>query len=124
MMTLGKPDILVVDDDFDTRKMIVRMLQSVGDVREAEDGEAALEALLEKRPDLLITDVMMRRMDGIELTKHLKGDPNLHNVPVIVVTAKNTPRDVVEAINAGARHYITKPFSPQDLLQKVRRALR
>lgn len=118
-----KPDILVVDDDFDTRKMIVRMLTSLGDVREAEDGEAALEALLQKRPDLVITDVMMRRMDGIALTRHLKSDPGLHTVPVIVVTAKNAPRDVIDGINAGARHYITKPFSPAELLRKVRRAL-
>jgi CheY-like chemotaxis protein len=104
--------------------MIVRLLGSIGDVREAEDGEAALEALFDKRPDLVITDVMMRRMDGIELTKNLKSDPSLRTVPVILVTAKNTPRDVIEGINAGVRHYLTKPFSPRDLLEKVRRALR
>ncbi|MCA9609443.1 MAG: response regulator [Myxococcales bacterium] len=119
----ARPVILVVEDDFDTRRMMATMLAPLGEVRTACDGEEALELLLDERPDLIVTDVMMPKLDGFELSRFLKADPALSRIPILVVTARNLPRDVVEGINAGARYYMTKPFSPHELVQKARRAL-
>ncbi|HJL19681.1 MAG TPA: response regulator [Sandaracinaceae bacterium LLY-WYZ-13_1] len=118
------PRILVVEDDPDARKMIAHMLRRMAQVIEAENGEEALELAVERRPDLIVTDVMMPRLDGFELTRTLKSDAGLRSVPVVLVTARGTAKDVVEGINAGARHYLVKPFTPDELLRKVRKALR
>lgn len=66
---------------------------------------------------------MMPRMDGLTLAKQLKGDPRLGHVPVVMLTARTGPRDVIAGINAGARFYVTKPFKTDELLTKVRKAL-
>jgi DNA-binding response OmpR family regulator len=74
-------------------------------------------------PDLVVTDLMMPHMGGHRLTRHLKGLEATQRVPVIMLTAKEGPRDVIDGIHAGARHYVTKPFHQDGLLAKVRRAL-
>lgn len=118
-----RPLILVVEDDYDTRRMMATMLAPLGDVVTASDGEEALEALVDRRPDLVVTDVMMPKLDGFALTRLVKGDVALERIPILMVTAKNLPKDVIEGINAGARFYLTKPFSPSELVDKARRAL-
>ena len=116
--------ILVVEDDPDLLRMLKRMLYPLGTVVTATDGVSALEKLRQDaRFDLVVTDLMMPRMGGMELAAHLKKEPALAQIPVLMLTAKNTPKDVIAGINAGARHYITKPFKQQELLEKVRRAL-
>jgi CheY-like chemotaxis protein len=121
----GKPTILVVEDDLDLLKMLSRMLEPIGDVVTATNGADALERIQAGlRPDLIISDVMMPRMDGLELARRLRNEPKTTKTPVIMLTAKNAPLDVIKGINAGARSYLTKPFKHEELVSKVKKALR
>ena len=118
------PKILVCEDDGDLLQMIKTMLQAVGEVTLARDGQEALELIKNGfRPDVIVTDLMMPRMDGLTLAKTLKGDPNVGNIPLVMLTAKSGPMDMITGINAGARHYVTKPFKAADLIDKVKKAL-
>ncbi len=122
-----RPQVLVAEDDEALRKMIGHFLSDLGiEVHMAGDGLTALEWLRnqERPPDLLVTDVMMPRLDGLALVQKIKSDPQLSRMPVIILTAKDRPTDVVTGINAGARHYLTKPFKKDELLAKVKRVLR
>jgi len=119
-----RPRILVVEDDEDLLRMMYRLLGSVGDVAMAADGEHALQILLHgDPPDLVVTDLMMPRKDGLSLVKDMKANEKLKNVPAIILTAKSGPRDVIAGINSGARHYLTKPFKPDELIAKVKKVL-
>jgi len=115
---------LVVEDDAAIRQMLVRSLAHEYTVYEATDGQFALEMLVRMRPpDLMIFDVMMPRMDGWALAAKVKAEARLKPVPIIFLSGRDSPRDIVEGINAGARHYLTKPFKIQDLLTKVAKAM-
>jgi CheY-like chemotaxis protein len=118
------PKILVVEDDADLLQMIKTMLQAVGEITLARDGQEALDLLKSGfRPNVIVTDLMMPRIDGLTLAKTLKGDPNIGNIPLVMLTAKSGPMDMITGINAGARHYVTKPFKAADLIDKVKKAL-
>jgi len=118
------PKILVVEDDADLLLMMKTMLKSVGEITLAKDGQEAYDLLKQGfKPDVIVTDVMMPRMDGITLAKTLKNDPQIGNIPLVMLTAKSGPLDMITGINAGARHYITKPFKASDLIDKVKKAL-
>lgn len=120
----ARPRILVADDDPDLLKMLEHVMRALGDVVTAVDGQDALEkARAGRPPDVIVTDVMMPRMDGIALARQLKTEPRLAQVPVVMLTAKTGPRDVIAGINAGARFYVTKPFKTEELIAKVRKAL-
>lgn len=120
-----RPSILVVEDDRAVLKMLGALLGQIGHVTLAEDGQDAYEMLEAGLiPDVVVTDLMMPRMDGLTLAKKMKNDRNLGRVPVVMLTAKARPTDVVLGINAGARAYITKPFKHDELLEKVKSALR
>jgi DNA-binding response OmpR family regulator len=112
--------VVVVDDDADIRTMLVRALGLQYTVYEARDGLEA-KGLLEviPAPDAIVCDIMMPRMDGIELAKSLRKDATLQRVPILFLTAKGSPLDVITGINAGARHYVTKPFRIAEVLAKV-----
>jgi CheY-like chemotaxis protein len=119
--------VLVVDDDASVRALVVKALGAKGyDTLEAADGLVASELLgsLPRAPDLLICDVMMPSVDGLALAKLLRAKPEFSALPIIFLTAKNSFADVVQGIQAGARHYVQKPFSVKDLLEKVERTLR
>jgi len=119
-----RPLVLVIDDDRDLARMVSIMLAELAEVTLAHDGTEALEHLRDGLlPDAIVTDVMMPQMDGITLARYLKRDPKTARIPVIMLTAKNGPTDIIAGINAGARHYVTKPFKKEQLLEKVRRAL-
>lgn len=123
-MTTTRPKILVVEDEADLRRMLSQMLALVGDVTLAVDGVDALERLTGGFvPDVIVTDLMMPRMDGLTLATKLKTHPSLSRVPVVMLTAKTGAKDVIAGINAGARHYVTKPFKTDELVGKVRKAL-
>lgn len=118
------PKLLVVEDDADLLHMIKTMLRTVGEVTLARDGQEAIDLLHAGfRPDVIVTDIMMPRMDGLELAKSLKTDPTIGNIPLVMLTAKSGPMDMITGINAGARHYVTKPFRASDLIDKVKKAL-
>ena len=113
--------ILVVEDEPRSGEILARLLRERYDVEVRGDGIAALAAIDAKPPDLLITDVTMPRMDGYTLAREVHG--RRPGLPIIFVTARDKPIDVVEGINAGARHYLTKPVQIAELEAKVRRAL-
>lgn len=120
-----RPVILVVEDDADLLQMLGRLLSEFADVELTADGGEALRKVQEGlRPDLVLSDVMMPTMDGLTLAKRLKNERGTTNVPVILLTAKNTPKDVIAGIQSGARAYITKPFKQDELIGKVKKALR
>ena len=112
---------MIVEDDDDMLKLLTETLSTVALVKRAVDGKEAFDYMQASSspPDLVITDVIMPRMTGLELTKNMKNDRRLKNVPVIMLTAKSSPLDHVTGINAGARHYLTKPINQVELLNKV-----
>ena len=116
--------ILVVDDDAALLQMIQKILSEVGEVKCANDGLEAINLIQAGYlPDIVITDVMMPRVDGIKLCQQIKKMPQTVNVPVIMLTAKGQPKDVITGINAGVRYYLTKPFKTADLVAKVKKTL-
>ena len=120
----SRPKIFVVEDEEDVRAMVTRILGTFGEVTSARDGNEALTLLgAGPAPDIIVTDLMMPRMDGLSLAKELKKVPHLARVPVVMLTARSRPGDMIEGINAGARSYVTKPFKAEDLIAKVKKAL-
>lgn len=116
--------LLVVEDDDTLRKMLVRIFQELGDVREARDGREALALLAqEPLPRLVVTDLMMPHVDGLELARRMKADPRTKTIPIVMLTAKQGPKDVIDGVNAGARVYVTKPFKVEDLKAKAKKAM-
>jgi CheY-like chemotaxis protein len=113
--------VLVADDDDAIRELVIRALGTTYTIYEARDGNEALDLLKRIRPlpDAVVSDVMMPGMDGFELAKAVKSHPHLRKVPLIFITARGGAMDVVQGINAGARHYIQKPFKLKELLDKV-----
>jgi two-component system alkaline phosphatase synthesis response regulator PhoP len=116
--------VLVVDDEVHIRRLIEVNLQRVGyRVGTAGDGVEALEKIRTERPDLVVLDVMMPRMDGFELLRRLQSDADLAAVPVLMLTAKAQDADIFRGWSGGAQGYLTKPFNPMDLLFWARRTL-
>ena len=119
------PRILVVDDMPENVEIARMRLKSQGyEVASAADGEEALVKVREDPPDLVLLDVMMPKLDGIETLKRLKADASLPFVPVILLTAKADTKDVVAGLNAGGDDYLTKPFDHASLVARVRAMLR
>ncbi len=116
--------ILVVEDDPDIRMLVSNVLSKWYDVREAVNGLEALTTIEAGfKPDLIVADIMMPELDGLTMTKALKQQPSTSQIPVIFLTARTTPRDVVEGINVGAKAYLTKPFKVDELVSKVAKLL-
>lgn len=111
--------ILLVEDNSEVRAFIYNNLIDTYEVIEAADGVEALERLKEDMPDVVVTDIMMPRMDGIELVDHIRKDFELSHLPVIMLTAKQTPADSILAMKYGADAYITKPFSMEFLQARI-----
>jgi len=119
------PRILIVDDNETNRDILMARLGPQGyDLKQAGDGEEALSAARELLPDLILLDVMMPKIDGIEVCKQLKGDSNLPFMPIILCTAKADTKDVVTGLEAGADEYLTKPIDQTALVARVKAALR
>jgi adenylate cyclase len=117
--------ILVVDDIADNVEILRVRLSSLGyEVVVAEDGERALHKVRETLPDLILLDIMMPNIDGLEVVKRLKADATLPFIPVILVTAKASPKDVVAGLDAGGDDYLTKPIEHGALVARVRAMLR
>ena len=125
MATESKKVVLVVEDDASVREMIVRALDKMYTVHAAQDGMAASELLtMIPTPSVMILDVMMPRVDGFTLARLVKADERLKSVPLIFLTAKTMPGDVMQGISVGARHYVQKPFKLADLMDKVARTVK
>jgi PAS domain S-box-containing protein len=112
--------VLLADDNADLRDYILRLLAGHGYAVEAvADGEAALAALRARRPDILVTDVMMPRLDGFGLLTAIRADPALRDLPVVMLSARAGDDSKVEGLDAGADDYLVKPFSARELLARV-----
>ena len=117
--------ILIVEDERPIREMIAFGLKRAGfDVREAEDSRAARSAIADRRPDLMLVDWMLPDTSGLELTRALKRDRETRDLPIIMLTARATEADKVSGLDGGADDYLTKPFSPRELLARVNALLR
>src|SRR3954464_2242929 len=117
-----KSRVLVVDDEPQITRVLRTVLMSHGyQVRTASEGESALTNFTEFRPELVITDLYMPHMDGIELCRRIRA---MSGVPIIVLSVKGEERTKVEALDCGADDYVTKPFGIDELLARVRAALR
>jgi DNA-binding response OmpR family regulator len=117
--------ILVADDDRIVRRIVVAKLSGLGyDVTEAQDGQEALRLLEDGYvPDLVITDSLMPRKNGLELVRGIRSSPDLASLPVIMLTSRQNERDVIEGLETGLDDYVTKPFSPDELAARVRTVL-
>ena len=119
------PRILIVDDNETNRDILVTRLQAHGyELAQAADGEEALTAAKSLLPDLILLDVMMPKLDGIEVCRRLKSDPAMPFTPIILVTAKSDTKDIVAGLNAGADEYLTKPIDQAALVARVNSVLR
>jgi len=122
MKSEEKKTILVVDDEATIREVICRYLEREGFTSvEAADGYEALDAIQDTPPDLIILDLMIPGIDGLTITRHLRVD---RDVPIIMLTSKSETSDRIRGLDMGADDYITKPFSPHEVVSRVRAVLR
>ena len=121
---MAKENILVVDDEEDVLELVRYNLDKNGYKTEiATTGESALTKARAKLPDLIILDLMLPGIDGLEVCKKLKSETKTQNIPIIMLTAKGEETDIVTGLELGADDYVTKPFSPKILLARIRRIL-
>ncbi|HJU17667.1 MAG TPA: response regulator [Stellaceae bacterium] len=112
--------VLLADDNADMRDYVRRLLAPHYEVRTVADGAAALAALRERRPDLLLSDVMMPRLDGFDLVRAVRADPALADLPIVLLSARAGEEASIEGLEAGADDYLVKPFSARELIARVR----
>ena len=116
--------ILVVEDHEDNRQILRVLLGSAGyEMIEAHDGETALTTAASERPDLILMDIQLPGLDGYEATRRIKADPALRGIPIIAVTSYALSGDEDKARAAGCAAYVAKPYSPLELLTKLREYL-
>ena len=120
VQTADQPRVLVVDDDIDILSYISGILEGQYTVDTATDGKSGLEKAFETMPDIIVSDVMMPKMDGIDMVKKLKESPETSHIPVVIVTAKIADDARLEAYESGADSFITKPFSSKLLLARLK----
>ncbi|CUS56634.1 MULTISPECIES: response regulator [unclassified Hyphomonas] len=117
--------ILVADDDRLLRGLLEHKLAVAGfEVDIAEDGGAALELARTMKYDLMVLDAMMPVMDGFEVLRRLKNDPDTASLPVVMLTARRGEHDVLDALERGAAEYLTKPFIPDELVLRIRKRIK
>ncbi len=122
---MAKPRVLAVEDDAEIRGLVAYSLAKEGyEVVEAETGERGLELAAASPPDLMLLDVMLPGIDGLEVLRRLKRNPGTASVPVILLTARSEEADVVSGLELGADDYVTKPFGVKVLVARIRAALR
>ena len=122
---MPKEKILVVDDEEDILELVKYNLEREGfQVTCAESGEKALKSTQHERPDLIVLDLMLPGIDGLEVARQLKQDKKTAGVPIVMLTAKGEEADIVTGLELGADDYITKPFSPRVLIARIKAVLR
>lgn len=122
---MSKKIILIVEDDQDIQQLVgYNLIKSGFQVEYADSGEEALDMIKHQHPDLILLDIMLPQMDGIEVCKILHSDNQTAEIPIIMLTAKGEESDIVGGLDLGADDYITKPFSPKILLSRIKAVLR
>lgn len=116
--------VLVVEDNEEIAALLKFKLSRSGfDVVHAENGKVGLEAARANRPDIIVLDILMPVMNGLEALKHLKSDPRLMSIPVIILTALGNEKEIVDGFELGADDYVTKPFGGEEFLARVKAVL-
>jgi DNA-binding response OmpR family regulator len=116
--------VLVADDDADIRDLVAFKVEQLGvEVLAVGDGQSALEAARERRPDLAVLDVSMPGLSGIDVCRMIRADQNLAGMLIIMLTARVQEQDVELGFTAGADDYVTKPFSPRELVSRIQALL-
>ncbi len=116
--------ILIAEDEPDIRELVAFMLRFAGyEVVAASNGEEAVQAATRDIPDLVLMDVRMPRMTGYDACKLMKADPTLHDIPVVFLSAKGQESEIQSGLEAGAEEYLLKPFSPDELTNRIRAIL-
>lgn len=122
---MARPNVLVIDDEEDILELVRHNLTKDGcEVECASSGEAGLAAARARGPNLILLDLMLPGLDGLEVCRLLKRDPRTERIPVVMLSAKGEESDIVAGLELGADDYVTKPFSPKILTARVRAALR
>lgn len=122
-MSLSQKCILVVDDEPDTADMLAEMMQLNGyRVLKSNDGARAMRLVAREKPDLVMLDIMMPDVSGLDVLRFMRRDPRLEQIPVLVVSARSTPDEIQAGLKAGATLYLTKPVSYSDLHRAVEEA--
>ncbi len=122
---MAKATILIIEDDSDIRELLAASLSKEGwKLVFAADGERGLAAIPEAKPDLVVLDIMLPGIDGLEILRTLKSDPRRKGLPIVLTTAKGEESDVVAGLELGAEDYVVKPYSPKVLAARIRAALR
>ncbi|GAA1783788.1 hypothetical protein GCM10009682_02410 [Luedemannella flava] len=116
--------VLVADDDADIRDLVVFKLEQLGlDVIAAPDGQVALDEVRARRPELVVLDIAMPGLSGIDVCREIRADPQIANTLVVMLTARVQEQDVEVGFSAGADDYVTKPFSPRELVSRIQSLL-
>ena len=123
---MASPKFLVVDDSLTMRRIIINTLKAIGyeNYIEAQNGREAMRKLLDESADFVICDWNMPEMTGVELVKWIRGNGFFARMPVLMVTARGNKDDVVEALSAEVDDYIVKPFTPQNMKEKIDKLLK
>ncbi|MCE5269750.1 response regulator [bacterium] len=123
-MSQSRHKILIVDDERMLRLGLARCLENAGfETLTSEDGEQALALVRSEKPDLVLLDVMMRGMNGLQVCRALRGDPDTSRVRIVFLSARGQERERAEGLEAGADYYMTKPFDYRDLIRVVKQLL-
>lgn len=123
-MTLTEKTVLIVEDEVDAAELFAEMMRVSGfRVRKTSSSAPALSMMAEERPDIVLLDIMMPGISGLEILRQMRQDPTLANIPVVVVSAKSMPADIRNGMEAGASTYLTKPVGFLELKEAVERAL-
>ena len=119
------PKVVVVEDEADIREVLEHNLTREGfQVYSAADGEKGLRLVKEKLPDLVLLDLMLPGLDGLDVCRKMKADPETSSIAIVMVTAKGEESDIVLGLGVGADDYVSKPFSPKELIARVKAVLR
>lgn len=117
--------ILAVDDDAPVLRSVKRVLEKAGfEVDTAANGQEALEKIAQRRPDLVVLDIIMPGLDGMEVCRRIRADPFIARLPIVFLTAKGRPTDIAQGLDAGGDDFITKPFEVIELPARIRALLR
>lgn len=120
-----RKSIVVVEDEPDILEVLSYNLRREGfEVATSDDGEKGLSLIRKRKPDLVLLDLMLPKMDGLDVCRTLKNDPSTGHIPIIMVTARGEESDLVLGLEIGADDYVTKPFSPKELVARVKAVLR
>lgn len=118
---MATPKFLIVDDSLTMRRIVINALKAIGfeQVVEAADGKDAVSKLVGGGADFVITDWNMPEMNGLELSKWIRANPQYEQLPILMITTRGNKEDVLEALQARVNNYIVKPFTPQGLKEKI-----